>query len=77
MPGFWPGHPGEFQCHLMRLEILGEEVESEAGWGRNQEFLLGYKVRGAHLTYELKFQAGRWIYSSGAQDAVLTIQCGG
>lgn len=44
MLGFWPGHPGEFQCHLMSLERLGEEVESEAGWGGNREFLLGYKV---------------------------------
>lgn len=40
VPGFWPRHPGEYQCHLMRLERLGEKVKSEAGWGGNQEFLL-------------------------------------
>lgn len=43
MPGFWPGYPAKFQCHLMRMERPEEEeVESVAEW--NQKFFLEYKV---------------------------------
>lgn len=40
MPGFWPGNPGKFQCHLMRLQRPEEEgIESVAERGGESEAL--------------------------------------